>query len=551
MAKYVFGIDLGTTYSCIAYVDENERPVVISNSEGTYTTPSVVNFPETGVPAVGQTAKDLTVVEPENTISFVKRYMGRSTFVKSCHGEDKSPEEVSSYILKKLTQDAANKLGVEVRDVVITCPAYFGNQEKVATKNAGEIAGLNVLEIIAEPTAAAIFYGMTKSDANKNILIYDLGGGTFDVTVMKISADKIEVVCIEGDAELGGKDWDEELMRYLESEFREKKNYDGEMDDETKESLRLKAEQAKQHLSGKDKTTITVDVAGLRERLDVTRETFEELTLPLLNKSMEITEKAIAVAKEKGVAVDEILLVGGSTKMPKVAIALREKFGLEPKILDPDEAVAKGAAIHAIEVYIQNKKNIAEWREGQGQSAGGESLPEPSREVLDNADRYAEELAIKPQNMSLGGKRRKIVGAAPKSYAVKAIINGKECCGNILLKNDPMEDGRLTRSADFGTSSDYQETVDIKIYESDFLEPTYDIDNDFLLGEAALELSGKDKAGAPIEIILSLNAEGILNVTGKEVNSGRKIEATMQSKFTMPKEKVNELKEKSKSMVLQ
>jgi molecular chaperone DnaK (HSP70) len=554
MAKHVFGIDLGTTYSCIAHVDENEKPVVIPNLEGTYTTPSVVNFPDAGQFVVGQIAKESAVVDPQNTVAFVKRYMGKSDFVKSCHGEDKSPEEVSSYILRKLAEDASRALDTEVKSVVITCPAYFGDQEKVATKNAGKIAGLDVLAIIAEPVAAAIYYGMTRSDAEKTILIYDLGGGTFDVTVMRISSEKIEVICTDGDAELGGKDWDEELIRYLWNEFKSKKNHDGEMDDETREDLRLKAENAKQHLTGKEKTTVPVDVAGLKERIEITREAFEELTLPLLNKSIEITDRAIEVAKGKGCSVDEILLVGGSTKMPQVSKALTEKYGKEPKKLDPDEAVAKGAAIHAIEVYIQNKIDLTKWQEAQEnpQAGGsGENVAAPSQDVIENKESYAEELAVVPQNMTLGGKRREIVGAAPKSYAVEVIMNEKDVCYNMILKNDAMEGGSITKTATFGTHRDFQEIVPIKIYESDFLEETYEIDEDYLLGEATLELTEKYPAGAPIDVTLSLNSEGILNVTGKDATSGKEVKATMQSKFVMSEEKVKEIAEKSQKLVLQ
>ena len=187
MAKYVFGIDLGTTYSCIAYVDETGRATVVNNQEGTNTTPSVVNFASPTEVVVGQVAKDNAVIDPNNTVSLVKTLMGKSDFAISYNGEDKSPEEVSAYILRKVAEDAGRLLDKEVKDVVITCPAYFGTAERKATKIAGEIAGLNVLEIISEPTAAALYYGCAKAQEEKTILVFDLGGGTFDVTIMNIN----------------------------------------------------------------------------------------------------------------------------------------------------------------------------------------------------------------------------------------------------------------------------------------------------------------------------------------------------------------------------
>ena len=223
MSKYVFGIDLGTTYSCIARVDETGRAEVIKNLEGENVTPSVVAFEDDSV-IVGSDAKDESSIKPETTVMLVKSYMGKKTSMIDYNGEPKMPEEISSYILKKLARDTSEQLGVEVKDVVITCPAYFGTAERTATKNAGKIAGLNVLEIISEPTAAAIYYGCTRKLEEKTVLVYDLGGGTFDVTVMRISADKIEVICSDGDHDLGGKNWDEILMVYLLNQFSQKVN---------------------------------------------------------------------------------------------------------------------------------------------------------------------------------------------------------------------------------------------------------------------------------------------------------------------------------------
>ena len=242
MAKYIFGIDLGTTYSCIAYVDETGRATVVNNQEGTNTTPSVVNFASPTQVVVGQIAKENAVIDPQNTVSLVKTLMGNSNFAINYNGEDKSPEEVSAYILRKLAEDASKLLDTEVKDVVITCPAYFGTAERQATKNAGIIAGLNVIEIISEPTAAALYYGCAKEQEEKTILVYDLGGGTFDVTIMRISSGKIEVICSDGNHQLGGKDWDTEIMNFLATQFCAETGFDGDFDEYAQQDLRLKAE---------------------------------------------------------------------------------------------------------------------------------------------------------------------------------------------------------------------------------------------------------------------------------------------------------------------
>jgi len=234
MSKYVFGIDLGTTYSCIARVDDTARAEVIKNNDGDNITPSVVEFDGDNV-IVGSDAKSEAVLNPENTVMLVKTLMGKTDFAINYNGEDKTPEEISAFILRKLTQDASEQLGVEVKDVVITCPAYFGTAERTATKNAGKIAGLNVLEIISEPTAAALYYGCAKEQDEKTILVYDLGGGTFDVTIMRISSDKIQVICSDGDHDLGGKNWDEVLIEYLADQFVKKIGYDIEFDEYAKQ----------------------------------------------------------------------------------------------------------------------------------------------------------------------------------------------------------------------------------------------------------------------------------------------------------------------------
>lgn len=544
MAKYVFGIDLGTTYSCIAYVDETGRATVVNNSEGTNTTPSVVNFASPSQVVVGQVAKENAVIDPDNTISLVKTLMGKTDFAISYNGEDKSPEEVSAYILRKVAEDAAKMLDTEVNDVVITCPAYFGTAERTATKNAGIIAGLNVLEVISEPTAAALYYGCAREQEEKTILVFDLGGGTFDVTIMNISSEKIEVICSDGNHELGGKDWDEAVMRYLAEEFISQTGFDGEFDEYAQQDMRLKAEKAKQQLTSRDQVPVMLDAAGLRARINLTREKFDEITSALLGEAIEKTESAIDVAKEKGYNIDEILLVGGSTRMPQVTKAIVDRFDMEPKILDPDEAVAKGAAIHAVNVYVNNQKSLEPGDVGETTvNVGG-----ATKEI--NADDYKEELAVQPEMMSIGGKTRQVVVATTKSFAIEVLINGESKCCNMIIKNEPMPNGSISVTKEFGTNVANQESAELVVYESDFMEETFDVDKDFVLGTATLELSENLPVGSPIQVTFTLSTEGILEVSGVDKTTGREVHATMQAKGIMAEEKVDELKEKSKQMVV-
>lgn len=546
MAKYVYGIDLGTTYSCISYVDETGRANVINNFEGTNTTPSVVNFASPSQVVVGQVAKENAVIDPNNTVSLVKTLMGKTDFAIEYNGENKSPEEVSAYILRKVTEDASKMLDTEVKDVVITCPAYFGTAERTATKNAGIIAGLNVLEIINEPTAAAIYYGCTKEQEDKTVLVFDLGGGTFDVTIMNISSEKIEVICSDGNHELGGKDWDEAVMRYLADEFISQTGYDGEIDEYAEQDLRLKAEKAKQQLSSRDEVPVMVDIAGLRARVIITRATFDEITKALLNEAVHKTKEAIELAASKGYQTDEILLVGGSTRMPQVTKALVEEFSIEPKILEPDEAVAKGAAIHAVNVYVNHQERIKEW-----QQSGFKEAENPFQDAVEfDKEDYTEELAIQPAMIGGAGKMKELVVVTTKSFAVQAIVNGETKCCNMIIKNETMSDGSISISKKFGTQDENQETAEIVVFESDFMEEFFEVDEDYILGTATLELPGNLPAGAPIEITFRLNSEGILEVTGKDLTSNRKVCTTMQAKGIMAYEKVVELKEKSKQIVV-
>jgi molecular chaperone DnaK (HSP70) len=354
------GIDLGTTYSCVAYIKQGQAEI-INNAEGDPTTPSVVWFDNNRI-IVGKEAKEMLNVEPDNVCSFVKRQMGKEwTF--TVNGSSYTPQEISAFILKKLVKDASARLGEEIIDVVITCPAYFSFREREATKQAGEIAGLNVLQILNEPTAAAYSYGL---DANviseKHVLVYDLGGGTFDTTLIKVSRTGVDVVCTDGNHQLGGKDWDDALVSHLADRFNQVtgENANPAEDSEFYYELLEKAETMKKQLSERTSVKTNISHNGSKTSIEVTRTDFERITQALLNQTVELTHSLMKVAKKQGITkIDKLLLVGGSSRMPQVAAVMEKEFGVKSQLYEPDEAVAKGAAMVGSEKYKIPTKNVA------------------------------------------------------------------------------------------------------------------------------------------------------------------------------------------------
>ncbi len=547
MSKYVFGIDLGTTYSCIARVDETGRAEVIKNLEGENITPSVVAFEDDTV-IVGSDAKEESSIKPETTVLLVKSYMGKKISMLDYNGEPKMPEEISSYILKKLARDTSEQLGVEVKDVVITCPAYFGTAERTATKNAGKIAGLNVLEIISEPTAAAIYYGCTRKHDEKTVLVYDLGGGTFDVTVMRISANKIEVVCSDGDHDLGGKNWDETLMSYLINQFSQKVGYEVEPDEYLDQRLREMAEKLKKRLTATTKASGILEGDAKQEKLSVTREDFDRMTSIYLRETMNKVETVLEISKNKGYQIDEVLLVGGSTRMPQVKETLEAKFGKEKVyFLEPDEAVAKGAAIHAVNVYVNNQKNLSE-KDFESEENVKVNIDGDIKEL--NAKDYKEKLSFSPEIMSLGGKAREVVMTTTKSFALNPIVNGRQIGYNMIIKNQLMNNGFLEVSKVFGTYLPNQETVDITIYENDSMEEYFELEENLKLGKVTLELPKNLPKGSPIEITLKLTKEGILEVKGLDKTSNKEVKVEMNTKGIMSKQELERIKNKVQGITL-
>ncbi|MGH3857978.1 MAG: Hsp70 family protein, partial [Pseudonocardiaceae bacterium] len=411
----VFGIDLGTTYSAIAYVDTAGKPAVCRNLDSQEITPSVVFFENESNVVVGSVAKNSAVNYGDRVVSLIKRQMGtKATF--EFDGTPQTPESISALILKQLAKDAAAYVNGEVSKVVITVPAYFGMLEKDATKNAGKIAGLDVIGIVPEPVAAALHYEATTEAENKTILVYDLGGGTFDTTVIRVAKDEIVVVCTDGNDHLGGADWDARLRECLLAKFREgvPPGTDPEDDEEFLQSLTILAEETKKRLSQRESTPVPLRGAGAVARVDLSRAEFEAVTEDLLDKTIEIVRRTLETLEEKspGASIDDVLLVGGSTKMPAVLRRLRAEFGWEPKLHDPDLAVAKGAALYALGRVVH--------RELQTAHDLADTEDEARSRIAEAVDTVAAQTGISTTTLeSLATKETRNV--LPKAFGVKLV----------------------------------------------------------------------------------------------------------------------------------
>jgi molecular chaperone DnaK len=347
----VIGIDLGTTNSCVAVMEGGEA-VVIPNAEGTRTTPSVVGFKKDGERVVGETAKRQAITNPDKTISSIKRHMGTNHKV-NIDGADYTPQEISAMILQKLKSDAEAYLGSTVTQAVITVPAYFNDSQRQATKDAGKIAGLEVLRIVNEPTAAALAYGLEKSE-DQTILVYDLGGGTFDVSILELGDGFFEVKATSGDNKLGGDDFDQVIIDYLVAEFKKEQGIDLSKDKAAVQRLKDAAEKAKKELSGVLATTVSLPFITVADgvpqhlELNLTRAKFEEISAHLVERTLGPTRQALSDSGLSANGIDKVVLVGGSTRIPAVVEAIKKLIGKEPhKGVNPDEVVALGAAVQA------------------------------------------------------------------------------------------------------------------------------------------------------------------------------------------------------------
>ncbi len=544
----VFGIDLGTTYSCIAYMDENGKPVVLKNAEGELTTPSVVHFESQNDVTVGAAAKENSKMYPEQVVSLIKRSIGQPGFSLNINGVDMKPEEISSYILKKVVKDAEDSLRMEsklgddehINDVVITCPAYFGVAERDATKAAGVIAGLNVMAIINEPTAAAITYGVTDDSQNKTVLVYDLGGGTFDITMINIKPGEIRVVVTGGDHNLGGRNWDETILMYLAEQYQsETGTADNILEDaETLQELSLAAERAKKLLSAKEKAPVAVNYMGERARIELTREKFDELTEDLLTRTIDLTRDMFKEAEKKGFTqndVSEILLVGGSTRMPQVMARVKAEFGIETKMFDPDESVAKGAAIYANKM---SEYNIVLEAIAQQQGKSVEEVKEKIDKGQMDVEQEAKKAHVPMRGGRLPGEDVKIINVSSRSFGTCAYDSNDELMlFNIIIRNAELP---ATGTNSFYPRQNNQRSVRFQVMESLATEEVVSPDLGKEIGKAELTLPAGVTTDTEIQVTFRLDESGLLHLHAKEMKDGREVDAEFQTTEALSEQEMSD-----------
>ncbi|MFT4627279.1 MAG: molecular chaperone DnaK [Myxococcota bacterium] len=384
--EIVLGIDLGTTFSAMSLVNKFGKAEIIANAEGHATTPSVVQFYDEDGCVVGDEAVKMVVVDPENVVRFIKRHMGEEDFTLEFFGLTYTPQEISALILRKLKDDAEEMLGVTISDAVITVPAYFHSAQRGATAEAGAIAGLNVLSIINEPTAAAIAYGLDRIGGERKLLVLDLGGGTFDVTAMEIRGTRLTTLASDGNAELGGKDWDDRLLNHVAEEFYAKFQLDPRDDPAPYQELYERVLAAKIALSSKERAVVPVSFRGQRMGVRVTRVLFDELTVDLVKQCEDTANLVLQKARLTWAELDDVLLVGGATRMPMIRNMLVRLSGQDPVSgVNPDECVALGAALAGVFRHRPNHPALRDKREAMAsraralkQQANREASPAPS-----------------------------------------------------------------------------------------------------------------------------------------------------------------------------
>ncbi len=518
MANKVFGIDLGTTYSCISQIDSYGRPEVLSNLDNDQTTPSVVLFDSASNFVVGKQAKSQARINPNSVAALVKRHMGDSEWRFTVHDKDWSAPAVSSLILKSLMADAERATGAPVTDAVITVPAYFGDEERKATKLAGEYAGLNVVDIINEPTAAAFAYGFAqKSDhPDETVLVYDLGGGTFDVTVIKLSQKRIQVVATDGDHELGGADWDDRLASHLSDRFRaENPGAEDPLDDSYgAQDLISAAEEAKHTLSVRETADVLVIHGGHRANISLTQSEFETITATLVRRTVELTRAVLKAAEARDVEkIDRVLLVGGSSKMPVVARRLKEEFGFDATLADPDLAVAKGAAIYGQKKELEQV--VIDDLVARGKLDEGQSIADANPVDLEKVVQGAAAAYGLPSEAVQDLVETQVQNVCSRGFGILIQREGSEelMASFLTHRNDRLP---LVVSDSFSTVTDNQTEVRIEVFEQGGSEESERVeDNKVLISGSITGIPHGYPRGTGVEISFSMGTDGMLDVAAR------------------------------------
>lgn len=516
MATY--GIDLGTTNSCVAYVDRTGRPTILKSATGEETTPSVVYFESPDNVVVGRQAKETALIAPHLVAELVKRQMGEDVHY-SFHEQDYTPESISALILRELARAAREQTGEEVHDVVITVPAYFGLLEREATRKAGQIAGLNVLDVLAEPVAAAVNYQVLGERAEvRHILVYDLGGGTFDTTVIRIDGDDIHVVCTGGSRQLGGADWDSAISDFLLRGFTEQyPQLDPGGDEQFMQDLATAAEQLKKALSATMARKHNVRFDGSVTQLELTREHFEELTSELLERTIAITERTIATARTKGVEqFDDVLLVGGMTSMPAIARTLKERFGLEARLQDPHLAVAKGAALFALMKKVQVSIPPDGDRSVAQQVMRDSGLDEEQAESL--ISKHVTTVVPRAFGLKVVDQNDPVYKIDPK--------RARQYISHLLTADTPLPAD--TGPQQFSTVFDNQSEVKLEVWEQAGTIASEELKHNTHIGEGRLVDLPHRPAKTPFEVDFHMTETGLLQVHAQEADSGREVRFEIQ-----------------------
>lgn len=572
----VLGIDLGTTFSAMAHVNRYGKPEIVTNAEGFQTTPSVVHFYDEDACIVGEEAVKMVVIDPHNVVRFIKRHMGEEYFTLDFFGRDYTPQEISALILRKMKEDAEELLGVPVNDAVVTVPAYFNSAQRGATAEAGKIAGLNVLSIINEPTAAAIAYGLDRIGGKRKLLVFDLGGGTFDVTVMEIRGTRLTTIASDGNAELGGKDWDDRLLNHVAEQFYEKFQLDPRDDAAPYQELYERCLNAKISLSNKERAVIPVNYRGQRMVVPVTRDQFVELTRDLVDQCEDTANIVLEKARLRWEDLDDVLLVGGSTRMPMIRDLLEGLAG-KPAAegVNPDECVALGASLAGVFRHRPNHPALLAQRQQmvsrakEVKRAERKDSPAPAPAPAPAASDRPKSAAI---GLAAGGSRSASIGLAAGGSITAAAGDQPEQMMGLppvtiedatthplgIVVLDRNREERVVELIPEGTrvphrykgrfAYAYENMTAVRVEVTEGTGSRRD--EVTVIGKVELTGLPPRPRGTPIEVIYSYGVDQILQVRVIDVETGKEKEAQILFQGGMTSDQVSDARDHNRRMAV-